>query len=117
MSCLSWNSRGVGNPKTVHDLHQMVQKKLTSFDFLIETKCKRDKIEAFEHRLRLENIFAIDCKGLSGGIAFLWRDDIEAVVTSYTQNHISILVKGAQEGNGMTPNWVLWQYYYCQEEG
>ncbi|XP_042974748.1 uncharacterized protein LOC122306386 [Carya illinoinensis] len=37
-------------------------------------------------------------EGLSGGIAFLWKDDIKAKVTSYTQKHISLLVKAIKQG-------------------
>ncbi|KAG6700327.1 hypothetical protein I3842_08G107200 [Carya illinoinensis] len=78
MSCLSWNCRGPGDPQTILDLHQMVQKKLPTFVFLIERKCKRPKIEVIKRILNFDNSFIIDCKGLSGGLAFLWKEECDA---------------------------------------
>lgn len=36
--------------------------------------------------------FVVDSKGLSGGLAFLWRDDVDAELETYTSNHISWMV-------------------------
>ncbi|KAG6664002.1 hypothetical protein CIPAW_02G061300 [Carya illinoinensis] len=92
---------------TVHDLHQMVQNKLPHFVFLIETKFRRNKIEKIKKQLQLDNSFVIDCKGIRGGLAFLWRDDVEAEVMSYTNNHISLLIKGGYERK----DWIFTSFY------
>ncbi|XP_040996249.1 uncharacterized protein LOC121242444 [Juglans microcarpa x Juglans regia] len=84
MSCLSWNCRGLGNPRTVRELHFLVKNKAPSFVFLMETKCKRSKVEKIKRLLNMENSFVVDCKGLSGGLAFLWKEDVDAVLVSYT---------------------------------
>jgi hypothetical protein len=44
MSVLSWNCRGLGNPKTVRDLHRMVKEKGTELVFLMETKMQNKKV-------------------------------------------------------------------------
>ncbi|XP_042939392.1 uncharacterized protein LOC122274417 [Carya illinoinensis] len=98
MSCLSWNCRGLGNPRTVNKLHLMVQNKSPKFVFLMETKSNRTKVEAVKRRLQFDNSFVVNSRGTSGGLAFLWKDDMEAEVVSYTQNHISLIVKGMKGG-------------------
>ncbi|XP_042939401.1 uncharacterized protein LOC122274426 [Carya illinoinensis] len=107
MSCLSWNYRGLGNPLTVQDLHQLVQSKFPSFVFFMETKCRRNSIEKLKRQLQFANSFVIDCKGLSGGLAFLWSEDVEAKVLSYTQHHISLLIQGEVGSR----EWVLTGFY------
>ncbi|KAF5475672.1 hypothetical protein F2P56_007452 [Juglans regia] len=107
MNYLSWNCRGLGNPQTVHELHLLVLKKSPAFVFLMETKCSRNRIESLKKSLKLDNSFVIDCKGRKGGLAFLWRDEVEAVVHTYTQHHISLMVKGAEGGK----EWLLTGFY------
>ncbi|KAM0826239.1 hypothetical protein ACQ4PT_069012 [Festuca glaucescens] len=38
MTCISWNCRGLGNPETVHELHDLVRLEGPAVVFLIETK-------------------------------------------------------------------------------
>ena len=38
MNLLSWNCRGLGNPRIVRDLHHMVKEKKPTLVFLMETK-------------------------------------------------------------------------------
>lgn len=46
----------------------------------------------------MENNFVVDCRGLSGGLALLWREDIDVSLESYTQYHIFISVKKLTDG-------------------
>ncbi|KAF5475845.1 hypothetical protein F2P56_007609 [Juglans regia] len=84
-----------------------LKSKLPSFVFLMETKCKRHKVECVKRLIKFDNSFVIDCKGFSGGLAFLWKNDVEAEVHSYSQNHISLMVKGAKERE----DWLLTGFY------
>lgn len=90
MSCLSRNCQGLGNPRTIRDLQQMVKEKSPSFIFLIETKCTRNKVEKVRNGISFEHNFVDDNKGLSGGLAFQWKYHIKVAINSYTQNHISL---------------------------
>lgn len=73
MSCLSWNCRGLGNPRAVSFLKEIVREKRPSFIFLIETLCYRNKIEEIKNLLGYDDFVSVDCVGHSGGLALLWR--------------------------------------------
>ncbi|XP_042976245.1 uncharacterized protein LOC122307416 [Carya illinoinensis] len=73
----------------------------------METKCKRQKVERIKRIVKFQNSFVVDCKGLSGGMAFLWNDEVESEVHSYSQNHISLKVKGSREED----DWLLTGFY------
>ncbi|XP_042969022.1 uncharacterized protein LOC122301695 [Carya illinoinensis] len=45
MKHLAWNCRGLGNPRTVRELHLLVKEKSPGIIFLNETKCRRERIE------------------------------------------------------------------------
>lgn len=107
MSCLSWNCRGLGNPQTVRELHHLVKNKNPRFIFLIETKCKREKVEAIRNKIGYDCSFVIDSKGLSGGIALMWKNDVEAVLESYTRHHISLRISDPLLGE----DWILIGFY------
>jgi exonuclease III len=71
MSLLCWNCRGLRNPQTVQDLHQMVQEKKPKFVFLIETLSKQKQMEKIKSRLGFEGLFVVEPIGRSEGLALL----------------------------------------------
>ncbi|XP_040990938.1 uncharacterized protein LOC121238163 [Juglans microcarpa x Juglans regia] len=107
MSCLSWNCWGLGNSRTVRELHLLVKNKAPNFVFLMETKFRRNKVERIKNFLKMENSFIVECRGLSGGLTFLWKEEIDAVLESYTQHHISLKVKNSLDGK----TWILTGFY------
>ncbi|XP_041027305.1 uncharacterized protein LOC121267465 [Juglans microcarpa x Juglans regia] len=90
MKHLAWNYRGLGNPRTVRELHLMVKEKCPNVVFLSETKCRRKRIELTRDKLSFDHCFSVDSIGRSGGIAIFWKREIEAELDSYSHNHISI---------------------------
>ncbi|KAJ0095316.1 hypothetical protein Patl1_15848 [Pistacia atlantica] len=92
MICIGWNCRGLGNPRTVRELHHWVKTKCPDFVFLMETKCNRNKLELIRNKIGFSCSFVIESRGASRGIAMLWKDDKEVDLVSYTQHHISIIV-------------------------
>ncbi|XP_042980012.1 uncharacterized protein LOC122310200 [Carya illinoinensis] len=90
MKHLAWNCRGLGNPRTVRELHLMVKEKSPNVIFLSETKCKRARMEGIRNKLNYDQSFIVDCVGRSGGIAFYWKKEVEAVLNSYSNHHISL---------------------------
>ncbi|XP_035546500.1 uncharacterized protein LOC118348588 [Juglans regia] len=107
MNCLSWNCQGLGNPRIVNNLQLMVQNKSPKFVFLMETKCNRFKLETVKRQLKFDNSFVVDSIGARGGLAFLWKEEAEAEVVSYTQHHISLIVKEMRAGG----YWILTDFY------
>lgn len=71
MNLLSWNCRGFGNPRTVHELHLLVKEKIPNVVFLMETKFRREKVEWIRNKIKFDCTFVVDCIGRSGGIAIL----------------------------------------------
>ncbi|XP_042939562.1 uncharacterized protein LOC122274604 [Carya illinoinensis] len=92
MNCLAWNCRGLGNPRTVRELHFLVKEKVPRMIFLSETKCKRNKAEKVRNRLGYECSFVVDSIGRSGGLVMMWKQELSAELHTYSNNHISVLV-------------------------
>ena len=71
MSTLSWNCRGLGHPRTVQVLIELVKSRKPSFIFLMKTLCYRHQLEHLKQKLSFENLFMVDQVGRSGGLALL----------------------------------------------
>lgn len=99
MICLSWNYQGFGNPHIVHELPYLVSVKGPNFVFLIETKCNRNKVENIMNKIGFQLSFVVDSKGISGGLAFLWKDNMDVELSTYTKSHISLNVTLPNLGN------------------
>lgn len=67
---LSWNYQGFGNPWSVQELHLWVKTKCPSFIFLIETKCKREKVEVVRNKVGFDYSFILESRGFSGRLSF-----------------------------------------------
>jgi exonuclease III len=85
MKILSWNCRGLGNPRTVRDLCHMVKEKRPEVVFLMETKCRNAKMERVRVRIGFEGLFVVEPIGKSGGLAMLWRDSNTLEIQNYSR--------------------------------
>jgi hypothetical protein len=63
-----------------------------------------------ELRLRLgyPNAFAVNCVGLSGGLALLWSNDVTVDLKSYSRNHIDVWIT---EGGAVDCQWRFTGFY------
>ena len=59
MSTISWNCRGLGKPRTVLVLKDLVFQKKLNFIFLIETLSKKDIIERLKLTLGYEEAIVV----------------------------------------------------------
>ncbi|XP_042942727.1 uncharacterized protein LOC122276878 [Carya illinoinensis] len=107
MKLLSWNCRGLGNPRTVRELHQLVKEKSPQVVFLSETKCNRERVEMVRNRLGFVNSFVVNSLGRSGGLAMIWNENLNASLFSYSRHHISLMIKSEEEGR----EWHLTGFY------
>ncbi|XP_042969117.1 uncharacterized protein LOC122301806 [Carya illinoinensis] len=98
MSLLTWNCRGLGNPRSVRILRNLTKEKNPFLVFLMETKSRKQKLEEVRLQLQMYGCFAVDSVNLSGGIALLWREEWQVKVISYTKWHISALVHEVETG-------------------
>jgi hypothetical protein len=69
MRCIWWNCRGLGNPETVRELHDLVRLEAPAVVFLSETKITAERVRGMTRLLGFAGCLAIDSDGLSGGLA------------------------------------------------
>uniref|UniRef100_A0A2N9GNM8 Reverse transcriptase domain-containing protein n=1 Tax=Fagus sylvatica TaxID=28930 RepID=A0A2N9GNM8_FAGSY len=98
-----WNCRGLGNPKAIRALHEMVQSKVPSILFLIETKMDNSEMTVVRSRLGFHNALIVPSMGRSGGLAMLWKDDVELAIQSYSHHHIDSLIKSTDSFHWSLP--------------
>lgn len=71
MNAVSWNCRGLGNPRTVRALGDVVKSHNPEILFLIETLSNKERMKQLSGKLGFNNHLAVECVGRSGGIALL----------------------------------------------
>lgn len=90
---LSWNCCGIGNPATVQRLIDVNKKHSPNIIFLQETKNQDENILKETESLQLESHFLVSPQGHgAGGLALLWRSDIDIQVMSSNRNLIDTTI-------------------------
>ncbi|XP_030929385.1 uncharacterized protein LOC115955407 [Quercus lobata] len=92
MRALGWNYRGLGNPRSVRVLRNIVQQWDPDFVFLSETKLRMQSMERKKMSIGFTNGLVIPSHGRSGGLALLWRKEINVDVQSFSDRHIDAIV-------------------------
>ena len=92
MRALGWNCRGLGNPRSVRALHNLVQQWDPDFVFLSKTKLKKMSMEKKKVSVGYTNGLVIPSHARRGGLAFLWKKDIIVDVQSYLDRHIDAII-------------------------
>lgn len=69
MKILSWNCRGLGSPRIVRVLGDLVRVHKPDFLFLCETIAFSNKVEEMCIKLGFAQCFSVDRVGRSGGLA------------------------------------------------
>ena len=106
MSCLSWNCRGLGNPQTEEELVALISKKDPKIVFLMETKVEKVTIERICRKLKFVNFFVVPRVNQGGGLALLWRENINLAVLTSSDRHID-----ASIDFGMDDAWRFTGFY------
>ncbi|KAL7111975.1 hypothetical protein ACP275_05G123500 [Erythranthe tilingii] len=96
MSCLIWNCQGSGVPLTIHVLGEILRKFHPDLVFLSETKTSAQRIEHFKRKWNLFGM-AVDSIGQSGGLALLWKKDMNVDLLSFSPNHIDVEVQAKEK--------------------
>lgn len=90
MSLLCWNCRGLENPQTIRELHNLVKVKKPHFLFLIEIKVKSGALHRLICMLGFYGMLHVDPVGRSGGLVFHWKFENGVEVKNFSQRHISV---------------------------
>lgn len=106
MISLSWNCRGLGNARSVRILGDLTKSRKPDFLFLSETLVGGTKIKKLCSKFGFSDCFAVDNIGHSGGLAVMWKRNIEVVVTDASSNNIDVIF--LKDGNH---HWRMTCYY------
>lgn len=96
MSCLLWNCRGLGFPLTVQVLRDMIC--LLNPELVAETRCTPGYVDSLKTQ---RNVFGltVDIIGMSGGLALLWRKNVDVSLLSLSPHHIDVEVNQPTGGS------------------
>jgi hypothetical protein len=92
MKTISLNCRGLGNPETVLELHNLVKHEVPQIVFLMETRLPIRKLEFIRVKLGMKGYFGVDRERFGGGLALLWDDSVDIQIQSYSKHHIDCWV-------------------------
>lgn len=101
MTTLSQNCRGLGNPRTIRVLADLVRNFKPCFVILIETMLLRDRLNEIKVKLGYDGVFAVSSSGHGGGLALMWKFKNSARLISYLNHHIDVEVH--------LPNMIPWR--------
>ena len=107
MNPLSWNYRGLANPRSIRALHDIVRRWNPKVVFLMETITKNRRMERIKNRIGLANGLFVRCVGRKGGLAMLWARDINMEIKSYSLNHIDTIINDTENSY----KWRLTGFY------
>ncbi|KAL9669520.1 hypothetical protein QQ045_007067 [Rhodiola kirilowii] len=93
MKILTWNCRGLGHPRIVRELAEMVRIHRPVVVGLQETKIDDGRLEAIRRRLGLKNGVQVSRQGVAGGIALWWKEDISLRILSFFKYHIDDVIE------------------------
>jgi len=106
MKLLNWNCQGPGNSWTVRSLHKLVRDQAPTICFLMETSLDKEGFANHGRELPFLNKFIVKKPYFGGGLALLWKSEVQLDVINFTENHI--LVKVVKD-DGFT--WFLTGFY------
>jgi hypothetical protein len=92
MSIISWNCRGLGQPRTVQELVRLVRGYCPKIVFLLETRQQNDRVRNLSSRIGLSKCFTVDGTRKGGGLALYWDVAVKIKILSYGQYHIDTLI-------------------------
>ena len=88
MRIMSWNCRGLGNPRAVRALKKLIKRQDPTLVFLMETRKKAHEMNKLKNLGSLTNVVAVDCRGDGkervGCLAIMWKNTVDINVFYYS---------------------------------
>ncbi|XP_060965592.1 uncharacterized protein LOC115720043 [Cannabis sativa] len=88
MIVISWNARGLSNPRAVRQLRLLISQTSPDVIFIMESKLSVGSITKFRNILKFPNGIEVPRVGLSGGLLFLWKSDVNVTILNYGKNFV-----------------------------
>ena len=92
MISLGWNCQGLGNLPIVRVLGELVQQWDPKIVFLLETKIKKKAMEKVIEKINFVNGLIMPQKGRGGGLAMLWRREVDSEIMGYSKSFIDAII-------------------------
>ena len=102
MRMVSLNYRGLGNLRSIRELHSIVKTEAPQVVFLMETRLNRKKLERLRIRLGFSSCLGVDRVDRGGGLALLWSKEVKISDNSYSSSHI--------DGDITDVNGPIWRF-------
>ncbi|KAK6160575.1 hypothetical protein DH2020_003956 [Rehmannia glutinosa] len=83
------NYRGLGNPRTIRELREVIRDKSPHLLFLCETKCNSHAIDKLKSDLGFYGL-SVDSTGRSSGLALLWCKNIQVTLRIFSSWFIDV---------------------------
>uniref|UniRef100_A0A8I6X7B7 Endonuclease/exonuclease/phosphatase domain-containing protein n=1 Tax=Hordeum vulgare subsp. vulgare TaxID=112509 RepID=A0A8I6X7B7_HORVV len=99
MNLLFWNSRWVGNRRTVREVLALAKANYPKLVFLSETRQASNKIEKLKWRLGLKGFHGVCSDGQSGGLALFWDKSLRVSIRDSCSRHIDVDVMDGNIGS------------------
>lgn len=93
MRILSWNCRGLGQPRSVQELVCLVSTHRPSIVFLSETRQNKERVSNVRWRLGLKNCMIHDGRGKGVRIALYCDESVEIKKLSVGPRYIDVLIR------------------------
>jgi hypothetical protein len=88
MKLVAWNGRGLGNRAAERGLLDVKKREIPDVLFLSETKLDKQRMQKFRWLLDMPNMAVYNCNGRSGGLALLWKRDVDISVSDVNRLYI-----------------------------
>jgi hypothetical protein len=99
MNLLAWNCRGLGLPRTVQELVQLIRTYRPKILFICETKLGDKKIKELRWRVGLRKCITQSGRGNGGRIALHYDEQLEIKTLSSGPRYFDVLIKDASNGH------------------
>lgn len=111
MNILSWNPCGLRNPWGFTTLRDLLKKEVFNLVILQEMKVKTSFFTFKKFIFDYSNCLGVGCEGRSGGLAILWKEDLDFKIPQYSSHHINGVITRKLEEDRPCLKWLLTGVY------
>lgn len=91
MKLICWNCQGLGSPLTIQSLRALVAQEKPTVLCLLETKNREEVVQRTQKRLKFQHRFTVSPRGLAGGLALFWNEQVTISIISATMSYIDLI--------------------------